>query len=356
MSKFWSKNVKQLNPYVPGEQPEQDTSLKLNTNENPYGPSPRVLAALKNGISDNLRLYPDPESVELKKTIANYHNIDTANIFVGNGSDEILAFIFQGFFKQNHPIVFPNITYSFYPVYCKLYEINFNVIPLKSNFEINLNDYLITNGGVIFPNPNAPTGIPKSKHEIENLLKNNNESIVVIDEAYVDFGTESSLSLIDKYENLIVTHSLSKSRSLAGMRIGCAFANQDIIQGLNRVKNSFNSYPIDRLAQIAAKEAFEDEEYFHQTVSKVIEAREFLINQISILGFESLPSGANFIFTKHKKVKAKLIYDELRKEDILIRHFDNPEVINDFLRITIGTYQQMEKLIKKLKSLQDLNV
>ena len=351
MSKFWSKSLHQLNPYIPGEQPKNQALLKLNTNENPYSPSPKVLSAIKLATTENLRLYPDPESTELRHTIAKYYNLNTSNIFVGNGSDEILAFIFHGFFKKSSPVLFPNITYSFYPVYCKLYEIDFHIISLDNNFEIDLKDYMIPNGGIIFPNPNAPTAIPKKANEIEELLRNNNDSVVVVDEAYVDFGTESSISLIKKYENLIVTQSLSKSRSLAGMRIGCAFASESIVEGLNRIKNSFNSYPVDRLAQIASTEAFKDNEYFQLTRNKIIKTRQFFLNEMNALGFVSLQSGANFIFTRHKSKSAEIIFKELRKDDILIRFFNSPEIINNFLRITIGTQEQMEQLVKKIESI-----
>tara|TARA_B100000035_G_scaffold24868_2_gene19562 strand:+ start:49178 stop:50236 length:1059 start_codon:yes stop_codon:yes gene_type:complete len=351
MNKFWSKLIEELNPYIPGEQPKNQALIKLNTNENPYGPSPNVLGAIKSAITDKLKLYPDPESIELRKAIAKFYDMSPSNIFVGNGSDEILAFIFQGFLKKNKPLLFPNISYSFYPVYCKLYDITFQKIPLDINFEINLEDYLIPNGGIIFPNPNAPTGIPKRVSDIEKLLKNNTDSVVVIDEAYVDFGTESSVYLIDKYENLVVTQSLSKSRSLAGMRIGCAFASKSIVEGLNRIKNSFNSYPLDRLAQIAGSEAFKDEEYFRQTTNKVIKARQFLVEEMSHLGFQSLPSGANFIFTKHNNKKAEFIFKELRDNDILIRFFESPVEINNYLRITVGSMEQMKQLIHVIKKI-----
>lgn len=351
MNKFWSKLVEELSPYIPGEQPKNQALIKLNTNENPYGPSPKVLTAIKLAISDKLKLYPDPESNELRRAIAEFYNISSSNIFVGNGSDEILAFIFQGFLKKSKPLLFPNITYSFYPVYCKLYDITFQKMPLDNNFEINLGDYLIPNGGIIFPNPNAPTGIPKAVSDIENLLRKNNDSVVVIDEAYVDFGTESSVNLINKYDNLIVTQSLSKSRSLAGMRIGCAFANKSIIEGLNRIKNSFNSYPLDRLAQIAGTEAFNDEDYFRQTTNKVIKARQFLVEEMNNLGFQILPSGANFIFTRHNNKRAELIFKELRDNDILVRFFESPKEINNYLRITVGSIEQMKQLVNVIKKI-----
>ena len=265
MSKYWSDIVSRLTPYTPGEQPKDKILLKLNTNENPYSPSTKVLDAIKLSVKESLRLYPDPESDDLKETISNYYNLSKANIFVGNGSDEILAFIFQALLKKEDPVLFPDITYSFYPAYCSLYDIKYKRIPLDKELNINLEDYLINNGGIIFPNPNAPTGIPKKLVDIENLLKLNQGSVVVVDEAYVDFGTESAVKLVNQYKNLVITQSFSKSRSLAGIRLGCAFANEDLIEALNRVKNSFNSYPIDRLAQAAGIKAIQDENYFNLT-------------------------------------------------------------------------------------------
>ncbi|NBW26565.1 MAG: histidinol-phosphate transaminase, partial [Methylophilaceae bacterium] len=241
MSKFWSKVVHGLTPYIPGEQPKLNNLIKLNTNENPYGPSPKVIAAIKEFTNDTLRLYPDPNSEALKKSIADYFNVKTNHVFVGNGSDEVLAIAFQALLKHDAPILFPDISYSFYPVYCKLYEIDFKTIPLNDSFEIALNDYLMPNGGVIFPNPNAPTGIPLSLKQIEIFLEKNNDSVVIVDEAYVDFGTESVISLTEKYNNLLVTHSFSKSRSLAGLRLGYAIGHPDLIEALVRVKDSFNS-------------------------------------------------------------------------------------------------------------------
>ena len=350
MSKYWGDIVEKLIPYTPGEQPKDSSLLKLNTNENPYGPSPNVLKEIKNNCNDSLRLYPDPESIKLKKLLAQHHNLPFESVFISNGSDESLAFIFQGLLKKDKPVLFPNITYSFYPVYCQLYEIEYRQIPLDQEFNVNLDDYRKENGGVIFPNPNAPTGIPKSLKEIESLLSNNN-SVVVIDEAYVDFGTSSAIKLINKYENLIVTQSFSKGRSLAGMRIGCAFSNPCLIEALNRIKNSFNSYPIDRLAQISAMSSITDKIYFEDNCNKVIAARAYLEGQLKSIGFEVLPSGANFIFTQHMQKSGENIYDELRKNKILVRHFKSPEKISNFIRITIGTMNQMHKLVSVMKEI-----
>ena len=257
-------------------------------------------------------MYPDPESINLKEALANYHNLSKAKIFIGNGSDEILAFIFQALLNKEDPVLFPDITYSFYPAYCSLYDIKYKRIPLDKELNINLEEYLINNGGIIFPNPNAPTGIPKKLVDIENLLKLNQGSVVVVDEAYVDFGTESAVKLVNQYKNLVITQSFSKSRSLAGIRLGCAFANEDLIEALNRVKNSFNSYPIDRLAQVAGIEAIKDENHFNLTRVKIIEARTFLEKELFLMDFEVLPSGANFIFTKHKLKDAIIIFKKLK--------------------------------------------
>ena len=351
MSKYWSEVVNKLNPYTPGEQPKENLSLKLNTNENPYGPSQKVLGSIAAACNDQLRLYPDPESELLKSTISNYYNIPMNSIFVGNGSDEILAFIFQGFFKDKLPILFPDITYSFYPAYCSLYDIKYTRIPLDEEFNIELEDYLIPNGGIIFPNPNAPTGIPKNLVDIESLLKINQDSVVVIDEAYVDFGTESAVELVGQYKNLVITQSFSKSRSLAGMRLGCAFGNEDLIEALNRIKNSFNSYPIDRLAQVAGIEAIKDENYFNETRDKIIQARIFLEKELLLMGFETLPSRANFIFTKHKSKDAVMIFKKLRESGVIVRNFNEPERISQYLRITIGTQDEMREFVSILKAI-----
>ena len=351
MSKYWSDIVSRLTPYTPGEQPKDKILLKLNTNENPYSPSTKVLDAIKLSVKESLRLYPDPESDDLKETISNYYNLSKANIFVGNGSDEILAFIFQALLKKEDPVLFPDITYSFYPAYCSLYDIKYKRIPLDKELNINLEEYLINNGGIIFPNPNAPTGIPKKLVDIENLLKLNQGSVVVVDEAYVDFGTESAVKLVNQYKNLVITQSFSKSRSLAGIRLGCAFANEDLIEALNRVKNSFNSYPVDRLAQVAGIEAIKDENHFNLTRVKIIEARTFLEKELFLMDFEVLPSGANFIFTKHKLKDAIIIFKKLRESGVVVRHFDQPERISQYLRITIGTIEDMQKLISILKAI-----
>ena len=351
MSKLWSDIVHKLTPYIPGEQPKLENLVKLNTNENPYGPSPRVLDALKLEAADSLRLYPDPNSDALKAAIAKVHHLNANQVFVGNGSDEVLAHTFQALLKHDKPLLFPDITYSFYPVYCGLYDIEYKVIPLAEDFSINIDDYCKPNGGIIFPNPNAPTGMPLALVEIEKLLQKNTQSVVVIDEAYVDFGTESAVRLINRYPNLLVTHTLSKARSLAGLRVGYALGSPDLIEALMRVKDSFNSYPIDRFASAGAIAAMEDAAYFEQTCRKVIETRASLVNALSDLGFDVLPSGANFIFVKHKTKDGAELTKQLREKSIIVRHFKSPERIAAYLRITIGTDAQSEMLISALKSI-----
>lgn len=351
MSKFWSGIVHKLTPYVPGEQPKIQNLVKLNTNENPYGPSPKVIAALQAVANDSLRLYPDPDSSKLKAAIADYYGLKANQVFVGNGSDEVLAHVFAALLKHEKPLLFPDITYSFYPVYCGLYGIDFETVPLNERFEIDLNDYAKPNGGIIFPNPNAPTGIPLGVEAIESLLKINTESVVVVDEAYVDFGTESTVSLIDRYPNLLVVQTLSKARSLAGLRVGFAMGNKDLIEALIRVKDSFNSYPIDRFAEAGAIAALEDKAYFEETRQKVIASRAALVLALRATGFEVLPSGANFIFARHPQHDAVVLAQKLREQSIIVRHFRQPARISQFLRITIGDETQTEQLIAALKTI-----
>ena len=354
MSKFWSALVHELTPYVPGEQPKINNLIKLNTNENPYGPSPKVIAALQAEAKETLRLYPDPNSDKLKTAIAEYHGLNSNQVFVGNGSDEVLAHVFHALFKHEAPLLFPDITYSFYPVYCGLYDISYETVALDSQFAINVADYMRPNGGIIFPNPNAPTGIPLALDEIERLLKANTESVVVVDEAYVDFGTESAVKLINSYPNLLVVHTLSKARSLAGLRVGFAMGHPDLIEALIRVKDSFNSYPIDRFAEAGATAAMQDVAYFEETSNKVIATRERLVAQLRTLGFEVLPSGANFIFARHPEHDAAVLANQLREKSIIIRHFKKPARIAQFMRITIGTDQECDQLVNSLtKILQE---
>ncbi len=348
MSQFWSDVVHGLTPYVPGEQPKLENLIKLNTNENPYGPSPKVITALKAEAADSLRLYPDPNSDKLKAAIAEYHGLQSKQVFVGNGSDEVLAHVFQALLKHSRPLLFPDITYSFYPVYCGLYGIEYETVPLDRHFEINVHDYDKPNGGIIFPNPNAPTSIPLELEKIETLLQKNKYSVVVIDEAYVDFGTESAAKLINAYPNLLVTQTLSKARSLAGLRIGYALGHAELIEALVRVKDSFNSYPIDRLAEAGAIAAMQDVDYFEDTCKKVVATREALVRRLEAMNFVVLPSGANFIFAKHKIRDGAELTAKLREQSIIVRHFKKPARIAPYMRITIGTEQQSEQLLAAL--------
>ena len=353
MSRFWSPVVQTLTPYVPGEQPQMQRLVKLNTNESPYGPSPKALAAIEAQNTADLRLYPDPEGTALKQAIAKLHGLDANQVFVGNGSDEVLAHVFAGLLKQSKPVHFPDITYSFYPVYCKLFGINAQIVPLDENFEIKTADYQAPNGGIIFPNPNAPTGRSIPRSEIEALVLRNKDSVVVIDEAYVDYGTESCIPLLrgaDCPENLLVVHTLSKSRALAGLRVGFAVGHPALIEGLERVKNSFNSYPLGRLAQAGAIAAIEDQAHLEASSAKVIQTRTTLIEQLDALGFATLPSTANFIFTRHPKHAGAKLYQALRDRGIIVRHFKSPR-IEEFLRITIGTDEQSNELVAALKEI-----
>jgi histidinol-phosphate aminotransferase len=353
MSRFWSPVVQNLTPYSPGEQPQMQRLVKLNTNESPYGPSPKALAAINSLNNEDLRLYPDPESLALKKAIAALHGLNPNQVFLGNGSDEVLAHVFAGLLKQNKPVQFPDITYSFYPVYCKLFGIDYQTIPLGLEFEIDLSNYKIPNGGIIFPNPNAPTGRSIARAEIEKLLARNTESVLVIDEAYVDYGTKSCIPLLqsDKCpENLLVVHTLSKSRALAGLRVGFALGHPSLIEGLERVKNSFNSYPLGRLAQAGAVAAIEDQAHLETSSQKVIQTREKLVSQLKALGFETLPSTANFIFTRHPQHAGAKLYQALRDRGIIVRHFKSPR-IEEFLRITIGTDEQSNELVAALQEI-----
>ncbi|EXH89049.1 histidinol-phosphate transaminase [Acinetobacter baumannii] len=349
--RFWSPEVRELEPYVPGEQPKIQNLLKLNTNENPYPPSPKVVEAVQAVLheqADVLRLYPDPDATALKQAIAKQQNINVSQVFVGNGSDEVLAHIFKAFFLQDEPILYPDITYSFYPVYSQFFGTKTKEIPLNENFEIDVRDYTQPNGGVIITNPNAPTSIALSLAEIEQVLQANPDRVVVIDEAYVDFGAESAVSLINRYENLVVCQTTSKSRSLAGLRVGFAIAQSHLIAALEAVKNSFNSYPIDRFAIAAAVASFEDQAYFEEQCQKVITSREKLVRDLTELGFNVLPSKANFIFATYSQHDAGQLAQKLREQGIIVRYFNKPR-INQFLRITVGTDEQNARLVQTLK-------
>lgn len=351
MSRYWSAVVHSLTPYVPGEQPKLPNLVKLNTNENPYGPSPKALEAMAAEMGDGLRLYPDPNADRLKEAIAGFYGLKPAQVFVGNGSDEVLAHAFLALLKHDAPLLFPDITYSFYPVYCGLYGIDYEEIPLTEGFEIKVDNYLKPNGGIIFPNPNAPTGVAVPLAEIERLLQANAASVVVVDEAYVDFGGESAVGLVNRYPNLLVIHTLSKSRSLAGLRVGYAIGHPELIEALARVKDSFNSYPLDRLAIAGAAAAMEDRAYFDATRQKVIASRERLVAELNALGFEVLPSAANFVFARHPGHEGAALAARLRERSIIVRHFKNPARIAPFLRITVGTDEQCDALTGALREI-----
>ncbi len=350
MSRFWSSIVHELTPYVPGEQPKLPNLIKLNTNENPYGPSPRVVAALQAEAGDTLRLYPDPNADRLKAAISAYYRLTPKQVFVGNGSDEVLAHTFLALLNHSRPVLFPDITYSFFPVYCRLYGVQYERVPLTAGFEIDPEDYKRPNGGIIFPNPNAPTGRLLPLAAIDELLRQNNETVVVVDEAYVDFGGESAVPLVDTYPNLLVVQTLSKSRSLAGLRVGFAVGHPELIEALERVKNSFNSYPLDRLAIAGAVMAFEDHAHFEWTRNAIIRTRGRLVEELETLGFDVLPSAANFIFARHPKKDAAELFRRLREQSIIVRHFKLPRIAQH-LRITIGTEEECTSLVKALRGI-----
>ena len=372
MSRFWNKLVSTLDPYVPGEQPRTPNLVKLNANEHPYGPSPKVLAAIAAHTNDNLRKYPDSTALVLRQAIAKRFGLTPEHVFVGNGSDEVLGHAFHGLLKQDAPVWFPDITYSFYPVYCGLYQIEFRAIPLDEQFKICVEDYLPNAaagasdtaatgsltagassldagraGGIIFPNPNAPTGRASPLAEVERIIAANPDIVVVVDEAYVDFGAQTAAALVQKYPNLLVVHTLSKSRSLAGLRVGYALGHPDLIQGLDRVKNSFNSYPLDSLALAGATAAIEDEEYFDTSRNAVIRSRDALVAGLQDLGFEVLPSATNFVFARHPDHRGADLHAGLRAKNILVRHFNKPRIA-EFLRITVGTDAQCAQLLTAL--------
>ena len=350
MSKFWSPFVKDLVPYVPGEQPKLTKLVKLNTNENPYGPSPKAIAAMQAELNDDLRLYPDPNGDRLKQAVAAHYGVPPSQVFVGNGSDEVLAHAFHGLFQHGKPLLFPDISYSFYPVYCGLYGIQAEPIALDEQFQIRIEDYVRPNGGIIFPNPNAPTGCLLALEAVERLLQANPDSVVLVDEAYIDFGGESAISLVSQYPNLLVTQTLSKSRSLAGLRVGLAVGHEDLIEALERIKNSFNSYPLDRIAIAGAAAAFEDRAYFEQTCAAVVDSREQVVAGLQALGFEVLPSAANFIFARHPGHDAAGIAASLREQGVIVRHFKQARIAQ-FLRISIGSPEQNQALLDALAAL-----
>ena len=344
----WENNIRKVVPYTPGEQPKNTCVIKLNTNENPYPPAPGVKEVLSNFNTDDLRLYPDPKVDKLVNAIADFYKIDSSKVFVGVGSDDVLAMIFMTFFNSKKPILFPDITYSFYDVWADMLRIPYEQLPLSDDFSIVPSDYYKANGGVVFPNPNAPTGKLMPLAEIEDIIEHNQDVIVVVDEAYVDFGGESALPLIDKYDNVIVVQTFSKSRSLAGSRVGFAMASPVLIKYLNDVKYSFNSYTMDQLTLVTGAASLADEEYFQNTLDKIIATRERVKKELKELGFTMPDSKSNFLFISHPRVSAKELFTALREQNIYVRYFDKPRIDN-MLRVTIGTDEEMDQLIKFLK-------
>jgi histidinol-phosphate aminotransferase len=347
MSRFWSSLTLDLQPYVPGEQPSMPELVKLNTNESPFGPSPRALEALRREAADTLRLYPDPQATALRAALATYHRVRPEQVFVGNGSDEVLAHAFAALLKHDAPLLFPDITYSFYPVYCRMFGIAYEAVPLDEAMQIRIAGYRRPAGAIIVANPNAPTGVALSLAEIAILLEEHPDAPVVIDEAYVDFGAETAIPLVASHPNLLVVQTMSKSRALAGLRIGYAIGDIDLIEALTRVKDSFNSYPLGRPAQAAAVASLEDEAYFQQGRVRVMESRERLNHGLLQLGFEVLPSSANFLFARHPACKGATLAAALRERAVIVRHFSAPR-ISDYLRITVGTDRQIDRLLSTL--------
>lgn len=353
--KNWEENIRKVVPYVPGEQPKKQNIIKLNTNENPYPPAPGVAEAVKNVDIDRLRMYPDPLVTDLVEAIASNYKVKNEQVFVGVGSDDVLAMIFMTFFNSKKPILFPDITYSFYDVWADMLRIPYEQIPLDENFKIRPEDYSRENGGVIFPNPNAPTGELMNLAQIEEIIQASPDVIVVVDEAYIDFGGVSALPLIDKYDNVIVVQTFSKSRSMAGSRIGFAISNPTLIKYLNDVKYSFNSYTMDTITIAAGTAAMRDLAYFEMTRDKIIKTREWTKQELKRLGFVFGDSKSNFIFAMHPDVSGVALFEALREHDIFVRHFSNPARINEYLRITIGTDEQMKTFIAFLEDYLNKN-
>lgn len=361
-TRLWSSKARNLSPYVPGEQPQHEQLCKLNTNENPFPPSPKVAEAIAKVLerqADELRLYPAPESDDLRAALAELYKIEASQVFVGNGSDEVLALVFASFFLKERPVLAPDISYSFYPVYAQTFGIDLIQIPLEEDFSVDPDAYRQPCSGIIIANPNAPTGLLLSLDDIRKLAGEHTNAVIVIDEAYIDFAGAadgssdsevSSVSLINEFDNILVTQTFSKSRSLAGLRVGMAFGNVSLIEALTRMKNSFNSYPLDKLAQAGATASVLDVEYFTQTCQQVIDLRQSLTADLTALGYDVLPSHANFVFTRPKDGNASAVASALREQGIIVRHFDKPR-INEYLRITTGTQQQHERLIEALTAL-----
>ena len=343
----WEENIRKVIPYTPGEQPNQPDMIKLNTNENPYPPAPGVEKALREMDTDTMRLYPDPTAGELVHAIAKNYGLKDEQVFVGVGSDDVLAMSFLTFFNSQKPVLFPDITYSFYDVWADLFRIPYERPALDENFHIRTEDYFRENGGIVFPNPNAPTGVEMPLEEVEDIIRHNPDVIVIVDEAYVDFGGESCVPLIDRYENLLVVQTFSKSRQLAGARLGLAMGNAKLIADLNRVKFSLNPYNINRLTLKAGQAALEDTAYFDRTRAAIVDTRSWTKQQLEARGFAVLDSRSNFLFASTDRKDGGTLYKELKKNGILVRHFDAPRIAN-WLRITIGTPEQMQALVETL--------
>lgn len=342
MNRYWSKTVKNIKPYTPGEQPKDRRYIKLNTNENPYPPSPKVLEAIKTAADETLRLYPDPDCDELREAIAGYYNLGKEQVFIGNGSDELLAFAFPAFFEPaGKPVLFAEVTYSFYPVYAAFFNISYKLIPVDEEFNIPEEGYYQDNGGIIIANPNAPSGKGIAVEKIEQIVSRNEGSVVIIDEAYVDFGGVSAARLIDAYPNLLIIKTMSKSRSLAGLRVGYAMGDKGLMEGIARVKDSINSYTVDRLALAGAREAIKDDAYFQETRAKIISTRERVAARLVQMGIKVIPSQANFLFISSSQCPGGVLFRRLREKGILVRYFNKPGIDN-FLRVTIGTDAEMD--------------
>lgn len=350
MSRFWSRLTHDLKPYVPGEQPRIADLVKLNTNESPFAPSPRALEAIRGEAVETLRLYPDPQASALRAALATYHKVRPEQVFVGNGSDEVLAHVFAALLKHDAPLLFPDITYSFYPVYCRLFGIAHEAVPLDAAMQIRMADYRRPAGAIIVPNPNAPTGVALSRAEIVALLEEHPDIPVIIDEAYVDFGAETAMPLVASHPNVLVVQTMSKSRALAGLRVGYAIGDAELIEGLTRVKDSFNSYPLGRPAQAGAIASLEDEAWFQASRARVIEGRNRLTDGLVRLGFDVLPSSANFVFARHPAHEGAALAAALRQQAVIVRHFASPR-ISDYLRITVGTDPQIDRLLSALSSI-----
>lgn len=345
----WEKNIRRVTPYVAGEQPDRNNMIKLNTNECPYPPAPGVKKVMEEMDIDKFRLYPDPEAKELADAIAEFYQVNPEQIFVGVGSDDVIANAFMTFFNSDKPVLFPDITYSFYPVWADLYGVKYENPALDENFRIRKEDYFKENGGIIFPNPNAPTGLLEELDTIEEIIKKNQKSVVIIDEAYIDFGGKSALKLVEKYENLLVVQTFSKSRSMAGMRIGYAMASPELIKYLNDVKYSFNSYTMDQTALDLGVASIEDQAYFEETLHKIIQTRERVKLRLTELGFTFRDSRSNFIFASHKSCPAEELFEKLKEKDIYVRYFNKPRIHN-YLRITIGTDAEMDEFLSEVEN------